>query len=127
MIKALLIVGTGGFLGSALRFLFYQYIDKYLNVVFPLATFVVNIIGSFALGLVIGLSFRENSIGPEWRLFLATGFCGGFTTFSSLSMDAFGLIQQGRIIAFLLYAVASIILGISATALGIILTKYNFL
>lgn len=123
MIKALLLVGAGGFLGSILRFLCYQYIDKYITGSFPIATFTVNIIGSLIIGMVVGFSLRENMLTAEWRLFLAVGFCGGFTTFSSFSNDNISLIQHGEFLSLLSYISTSVIIGIAAVYLGIFITK----
>ncbi|XVJ66126.1 MAG: fluoride efflux transporter CrcB [Lacibacter sp.] len=120
MLKNLLLVGLGGAAGSMLRSLTALWIK---NNHFPLATLLVNIIGSFIIGLVIAVSLRNPSFDTNWRLFLATGICGGFTTFSAFSAENLQLIQQGRMGLFALYAVGSVLLGLGAAWLGFNLMK----
>ncbi|MBP9030173.1 MAG: fluoride efflux transporter CrcB [Bacteroidales bacterium] len=118
MFRSILIVGIGGFLGSVSRFLVSRYFQLHTLSNFPWGTFTVNIIGSFIIGLVFGLSERSNLITPEWRLFLAVGFCGGFTTFSSLANDAFMLLQGREFFYFSIYTAASFFLGLLAVFAG---------
>ncbi len=100
MVKSLLIAGFGGFVGTALRFLITRYIQVSYISVFPWGTFTVNILGSFLIGIFLGISEKGNFMSPEWRIFLTVGVCGGFTTFSSLSNDAFILLQNRDWIRF---------------------------
>ena len=120
MLKNLLLVGLGGAAGSILRSLFAIW---FKHSSFPLATLLVNIIGSFAIGMVIAVSLRNNSFDANWRLFLATGLCGGFTTFSAFSAETLQLIQQGRMGLFAVYAVGSVLLGLGSAWLGFNLMK----
>lgn len=120
MLKNLLFVAVGGAAGSLLRFLF---IVWFKNSSFPIATLLVNIIGSFIIGVVIAVSLRNPSFDSNWRLFLATGICGGFTTFSAFSAENLQLIQQGRMGLFALYAVGSVLLGLGAVWLGFNIAK----
>jgi fluoride exporter len=115
LLKNLLLVATGGALGSVLRFLFSIW---FRHNSFPLATLLVNIIGSFFIGLVIAVSLRNSSFDANWRLLLATGLCGGFTTFSAFSAEGLQMLQQQRLGIFVLYMVGSIVLGLGATWLG---------
>ena len=115
MIKNLLLVGLGGSIGSMLRYAFSLIVN---SKVFPYATLSVNIIGSFIIGLVFAMSVKEAGLLNNWRLFLATGICGGFTTFSAFSLESMGLLQNGRIGMALIYIIISIIAGIVATFLG---------
>lgn len=115
MIRDLLIVGLGGCVGSMLR---YSASVLVTSKTFPYATLSVNIIGSFIIGVVFALSTREASISNNWRLFLATGICGGFTTFSAFSLENLGLLQSGKVGLAIIYITASILLGITATFLG---------
>lgn len=115
MLKNLLLVGMGGAIGSALRYLFSQMIKP---TSFPLATFTVNMIGSFLIGIIIAYSLRNNDFNNHWKIFLATGICGGFTTFSSFSMENLQLIQQGKWLILFFYIAGSIFLGIIGTAIG---------
>lgn len=88
------------------------------NRIFPYATFAVNIIGSFIIGLVFALSIKEEGLSASWKLFLATGICGGFTTFSAFSLENMGLLQSGKYGMAIIYITLSIVLGIAAAFLG---------
>ena len=118
MVKSLLIVGFGGFIGTALRFFISRYIQFSFTSVFPWGTFIVNILGSLLVGIFFGISEKGNFMSPEWRIFLTVGFCGGFTTFSSLSNEAFMLLQNKDWIRFALYPSFSFFLGLTAVFLG---------
>ena len=123
MLKSILLVGFGGFIGSVARFLVSRYFQENVLSVFPWGTFVVNIVGSLIIGLVFGLSERGSFLSPEARLFLTVGFCGGFTTFSSLSNDAFMLLKQQEWIRFTLYTSISFSLGLFAVFAGRFIIK----
>jgi len=114
MIKEFLLVGAGGALGSMMR-----HGGNILmgNKPFPYATFSINIIGSFIIGAVLGYCLK-NEDASNWKLFLATGICGGFTTFSAFSFENLLLLQNGKMATALLYIAASVILGIAAAWLG---------
>jgi len=120
----LFIVGLGGFVGSALRFLSIRFVDSKLNAIFPFGTLTVNIVGSFLLGLVYILATRKAGISENARLFLGVGFCGGFTTFSAFAMENFSLIEQKLIGTSLLYIIISVIMGILALAAGIWASRF---
>jgi fluoride exporter len=122
MVKNFLLVGLGGGMGSMLRYAAYLFIN---NKNFPLATFTVNIIGSFIIGLVLALSVKDENFLNNWKLFLATGICGGFTTFSALSAENVTLLQNGKYLIALSYIAASIVLGIAAAWLGFKLITPN--
>jgi CrcB protein len=123
MLKTMLIVGSGGFIGTILRFLVSRYFQENVFSLFPWGTFTVNISGSLLIGIFYGLSERGNILTPEARLFLTVGICGGFTTFSSLSNDAFILLQEKEWLKLSLYASMSFFLGLIAVYLGRILIK----
>lgn len=120
MLKNLLLVALGGGAGSALRFLFSIW---FRHQSFPLATLLVNIIGSFMIGLVIAVSLRSSSFDSNWRLLLATGLCGGFTTFSAFSAEGLQILQQGRIGLFAIYSFGSVLLSLVAVWLGFSIMK----
>ncbi|MCE3281350.1 MAG: crcB [Chitinophagaceae bacterium] len=120
MLKHLLIVGAGGMLGSMLRYLCSVMIR---TSHFPLATLLVNATGSLAIGIIIGLWLKSQVPGDNWRLFLVTGLCGGFTTFSAFSLECVQLLQQQRYLMAALYISLSVVLGLAATFAGIQLTK----
>jgi CrcB protein len=123
MIKTLLLVGTGGFLGSISRFLASRFIQENLPVAFPFGTFSVNITGCFLIGLIYGFSERSSLLTSEWKMFLAVGFCGGFTTFSTFANENLALLRDGDFFHFLLYTGLSVFLGITATFLGVLITR----
>ena len=123
MIKSLLIAGTGGFIGTVLRFLVSRYFQENTFSLFPWGTFTVNIIGSLMIGIFYGMSERGNLLSPEIRIFLTVGICGGFTTFSSLTNDAFMLLQEKEWLKVSLYASLGFFLGLVAVYLGRTLIK----
>lgn len=122
MLKNFLLAGLGGMIGSMLRYAA-SLLIKNSAAAFPYATFSVNIIGSFIIGCVFGMSIKEGVIGWDWKLFLTTGICGGFTTFSALSLEGVALLQQQRYTTFALYFFLSILLGLAAAWLGLQLGK----
>lgn len=122
MIKNFLLVGLGGALGSMLRYA----VSLSVTVKnFPLGTFAVNIVGSFIIGIILALSIKDESFLNNWKVFLATGICGGFTTFSSFSAENLTLLQNGKFGIALLYITLSIVLGIAAAWLGFKLITQN--
>ena len=120
--RILLLIGTGSFIGGVFRYLISQFIQSRFLSAFPIGTLGVNIIGCFIIGLVFGLSDRGN-LNLEWRLFLATGICGGFTTFSAFSNETIALLRGGQFFYGFSYIAASVLLGLVATYLGITLLK----
>lgn len=115
MFKNFLLVGLGGAIGSMLRYAAYLLVTlKY----FPYGTFIVNIAGSFIIGLVLALSLKDEAFLNNWKVFLATGICGGFTTFSAFAAENVALLQNGKYGMALIYISCSVIVGIAAAALG---------
>jgi CrcB protein len=123
MIKTLLLIGTGGFLGSISRFLASRFIQNIFPSAFPFGTFLVNISGCFLIGLIYGFSEKSSLVSSEWKMFLAVGFCGGFTTFSTFANENLALLRDGEFLHFFMYTGLSVILGITATFIGVIITK----
>lgn len=119
MLKNILIVGLGGFLGSVLRYLVYlaSTANAETKTLFPWGTFLANIIGCFLIGLFWGILDTYNWFSEELRLLLMVGFCGGFTTFSSYALDSIA-IGKGSLYLSLFYLLLSIVVGILFVLLG---------
>jgi fluoride exporter len=120
--KLILAIGTGSFIGGILRYLISQFMVARFPSAFPYGTFSVNVIGCFFIGLVFGLADR-GSLPSEWKLFLATGLLGGFTTFSAFSNETVVLLRDGQVGYAIAYVASSVLLGILATFVGIILVR----
>jgi fluoride exporter len=121
--RAILFVGIGGGLGSILRYVISAFVGKHVPVVFPLGTLLVNISGCFLIGVFYALATRHSAFNADWRLFLITGICGGYTTFSTFSYDGLVLLRQGSNLSFMLYMLGSVVIGLLATFAGVTLFK----
>jgi CrcB protein len=117
--KTLLLIGLGGGLGSMLRYLVTYFITSRITR-FPAiyGTFAVNFTGCLLIGIAIGLSERYAWFSPQMRWFIATGICGGYTTFSAFAYENINLIQNGNYIISLIYIFASVIICFLATFIG---------
>lgn len=122
MLQSIIAVGIGGFVGSIFRYLISHYINISTHSTFPFGTLTVNVVGSFLIGIIIAAAL-EGDLNKSMRLLLATGFCGGFTTFSSFSYEFFSLLQHEQTGYAFLYAIASFILGLAFVWLGFYLIK----
>ncbi|MCA4776394.1 fluoride efflux transporter CrcB [Empedobacter stercoris] len=123
LLKSILFVGLGGAFGSVARFLISYGIGKYYSQPFPLATFLTNSIGCFLIGTLYGYSIKNGLGNTYFNFLLITGFCGGFTTFSSFSYENFNLIQQQNVMTSLVYILSSVVIGIIFTLIGFRLIK----
>lgn len=119
LLKNIILVGLGGMIGSALRYLASHFIR---HESFPYATFAVNILGSVLIGAIMGVAAKQEGFA-NWRLFLATGVCGGFTTFSAFAWENMQMLSQQRYTTFVVYTGATLVLGLAAVTLGYWLTK----
>ncbi len=117
--KIILLVGAGGFIGSILRYSVYLLMQKFFTSPLPVGTLVVNIAGSFLIGIVYVLSEQKGLLTPDVRAFLAVGFCGGFTTFSSFAYENFVLLNSQNFLFSALYTALSLVLGLFSVYLAI--------
>ena len=118
MIKSVLIVGIGSFIGGALRYLISTLFKQYCTQGFPWGTLLVNLMGCFIFGVIFALFSKYSSTSHPWCLLLTTGLCGGFTTFSTFAYESVLMLQQGNLSGFISYVATSLIMGISLFALG---------
>jgi CrcB protein len=120
----LFIIGLGGFIGSTLRYVTVRLVDSKLNALIPYGTLIVNVVGSFLLGMIYMLALRKAGISEDVRLFLGVGFCGGFTTFSAFALENFTLLEQKIMGVSLLYITISIVGSILALAAGVWASRF---
>ncbi|MGE0019613.1 MAG: fluoride efflux transporter CrcB [Draconibacterium sp.] len=125
MLRTVLLVGAGGFIGSVMRYLLQVFVEKGMSSTFPLGTLIANIAGSFLIGIVFALAEKQ-IMNAEWRLFMSVGICGGFTTFSAFAFNNFNMIKEHTWNQLLLNVGGNLILGVIAVYLGIILVKSVF-
>lgn len=120
MLRSFLLVGAGGALGSMARY-GVSYAMSRVTTETHIATFLINITGSLLIGILFGLASRHQlmSSGGAWWLFLASGVCGGFTTFSTFALENITLMQKGQFVTALMYAGFSVIIGLLLCRLGI--------
>ncbi len=119
--REIALIFFGGGLGSVVRFTLGKWINSLHQQYFPWGTFVVNAIACLVVGLVIGLADHKQIISPNARIFWVIGFCGGFSTFSTFSVETISLIQNGFYLSSTLYIASSLFLCLSATYVGLVL------
>ena len=119
----MMLIGAGGFLGSVMRYGSNHLMIKLFETTHPIGTFFVNILGSFIIGLVLGIFENGASVSHNWKLFLAVGFCGGFTTFSSFALENFNFLQSNQFGLSLMYMSVSLIIGLAAVYFGFWIAK----
>ncbi len=120
--KQLILVFIGGGLGSTLRYWLSKYLDSFQTGI-PYGTFAANISGSLLIGIILGLALKNEALSQNTVLFLATGFCGGFTTFSTFAYENHVFLKSGDFISFALYTIASFVVGFAMVFLGMWLVK----
>lgn len=119
-----LFVMLGGALGAVSRFAVGALVAKRYSAIFPLGTFLINVTGSFLIGVLMMLFLNRPSIHSNWRLFLVTGILGGYTTFSSFEWEAFTALRSGAGAVGVSYLALSVVLGLLCAWLGAMLSNY---
>jgi CrcB protein len=120
--KQLFLVFIGGGFGSILRFLLGKWLNSTTDGI-PYGTFAANILGSLLIGIILGVAAKNDSLTQNQTLLLATGFCGGFTTFSTFAYENHVFLKSGDFMSFAFYTIASFIVGFLAVFLGLFLVK----
>jgi CrcB protein len=123
MLKTILLIGSGGFVGSVARYFISRLNLSNSFFSIPVGTLLVNITGSLLIGFLMGLAERSTILTQEARLFLMVGLCGGFTTFSSFTMENLSLLHNGQIFQILIYTALSVLLGFFAVWIGYAITN----
>ncbi len=121
--KQLALVFIGGGLGSTLRYALSKYLDSFESGI-PYGTFAANIFGSLLIGIILGAALKNETISTNTVLFFATGFCGGFTTFSTFAYENHVFLKSGDFMSFALYTIASFVIGFAMVFLGMWLVKF---
>jgi CrcB protein len=119
----LLLVATGGALGSVARYLLSTVILRATGSLFPLGTFAVNAVGCLVFGAIAGAASQRVQIAPELRVFLLVGVLGGFTTFSSYAFESFSLVRDGQFLAASLNIVGQVVCGLAGVWVGFVVTR----
>ena len=120
--KHILLVFFGGGVGSVLRYLIGKWLNN-SNSGIPYGTFAVNIFGSLLIGIILGLAAKGDNLSQSQTILLATGFCGGFTTFSAFAYENHLFLKSGDFTSFALYTIGSFVIGFLAVFAGIYLVK----
>ncbi len=118
MIKMMLIAGAGGFVGTCCRYLVTRWCAMLFSGSWPLGTFLVNVVGCFVFGVLLGLFEKTQTVSTTESLLLVTGFCGGFTTFSAFAGEVCLLGDKGQLVTSLVYLLASVTLGVIMVIAG---------
>lgn len=119
----ILSIACGGAIGAVCRYLLGNIVSRMLMSALPWGTFIINISGSFAMGVLMTLIVEREVLPAAWRLFLCVGVLGGFTTFSSFGYEALMLLMEGRLLAAMGYAGGSILLGMLAAGVGVLCAR----
>ena len=122
MVKNLILVFLGGGFGSVLRYIVGKYLNSSENGI-PYGTFLANILGSLLIGLILGFAAKNNALSQNHTLLLATGFCGGFTTFSTFAYEVLSLIKNGNTLHAIAYVALSSVAGVCLVWLGLKLSS----
>lgn len=121
--KQALLIFIGGGLGSIARFVIGKLLNNYSGNSLPYGTLTVNILGSFLIGIFMGMAIKNNAMSQNQILFLIVGFCGGFTTFSTFAYENIIFLKSGDWFHFLIYTIASFVLGLLAVLVGMYIVR----
>lgn len=121
----ILFVGMGGFTGAVCRYLLGEIIH-FKNIKFPFVTLGINLLGSLIIGFLAFSVATSIEISPKWMLFLKVGMCGGFTTFSTFSLETFSLLEKGQWLLAIIYAISSVTFCLLGVLLGKMLVAMLF-
>ena len=122
--KELLLVSIGSFFGGGMRFWISKMVQSYTFIAFPFGTMTVNVLGCLIIGFLSGLNWNGGGLlSPSVKMLLTTGFCGGFTTFSTFMNEGYGLMKDGNYTYMMVYLFGSLVLGLLAVLAGHYLAK----
>jgi fluoride exporter len=122
-LQTILWISLGAIVGANLRYFVAQQFARLVSPEFPYATLAINITGSFVLGFFLVWTTDRVLADPRWRLLIAVGFCGGYTTYSSYAYETFALLEQGRWLSSILNVAGSNLLSLLAVVLGAVLAR----
>jgi len=123
MMRAIILVALGGATGSVFRYLTSIFVNKHFNTIFPIATFTTNFLGCFIIGLLLGVFEKQQLANNDLKFLLVTGFCGGYTTFSTFAYENVNLFNSNNSATAFVYIAASILVSLFAVWLGLAVTK----
>jgi len=123
MVRAIILVAFGGATGSVFRYLTSLVMNKYFNAIFPIATFTANFLGCFIIGLLLGVFEKQQIANNDLKFLLVTGFCGGYTTFSTFAYENVSLFNSNNSATAFVYIAASLLTSLFAVWVGLQLTK----
>lgn len=124
--KQLLLIALGGAGGALCRYGLVNLINQFDHGKFPLGTLMVNVIGSFLIGILYVLIAERLSLHPDWRSILMVGFLGAFTTFSTFSLEAITLLENGQLMTAISYIASSVLICLLVAWMAIVLTRLIF-
>ena len=123
MIRAVLLIAAGGAAGSVMRYLTSAMTARFFHGQFPMATFIANAVGCLLIGLLMGYVIKNNLEHSDLKWLLVTGFCGGYTTFSAFAFENVSLFQSQQYATAFLYIITSVVVGLAAVWVGLLLTR----
>jgi fluoride exporter len=123
-LKTIIYIALGGALGSVLRYLTSLFVNKVWVTIFPYATLITNILGCLLIGFFFGYLEKQNAVSQDLKFFLITGICGGYTTFSTFSLENIQLFETNQILQAFLYISLSVFFGLMATWFGLFIVKW---